>query len=84
MQISASLYFYSGTIVTRATWTKLTSEKFIGKIQNKYTFQESRLWANQQLVKRQERYLKHKIQILIANVFQESKMFHETMFATLH
>ena len=29
-------------------------------------------------------YLKHKIQILIANIFQESKVFHQTMFATLH
>ena len=38
------------------------------------------MWANQLLMKETISYLKHKIEILIANVFQETKMFHQTVF----
>ena len=43
------------------------------------------MWANQLLIKETISYLKHKIEILIANIFQERKMFHQivVLFETL-
>ena len=49
--------------------------------ENNNTFQESWQWANQQFVKKTISYCQQKIYIVIANVFQESKMFHHTMFS---
>ena len=49
----------------------------------KNTFQESWLRANQQLVKKRktkENKKRQKIKILLANVFQDSKKLHKTMF----
>ena len=44
--------------------------------ENNYTFQESWLSANQQLVKKNNKSLEEQNLIFITNAFQESKMFH--------